>query len=394
MASEGSHDSQIIINNRLLTGIQNVSFEQSVNENSLSVLGRNHATSAINGPTSVTASIDKVLLNSDYVTGLSGSSLISGQFIYGDNMLDFNSGVLNGYSVSSTIGETPKIAFDFTIYGDLKGTDTSRLSSATQDSGMAEVADTGITVTFDKQPTNSIQSCTYTENYVVKPTYSVGLVRPSDIAVMGPIVQEATIAIDVEDYEIEDNFSFTNDTTKNRDRDISLSIENITGGKNLFKLKNACLVSESISAGVGNTVVANLLYRGFKEFTTYTQSTTTIDLNVIINTSSFSSPVVNNITMSNFTTSRTYPFTQSRGASTSNGEILLDQGTNTLTIEIDIPGSETFSSSSLQVGSTTISPTSETSAGGAVTVVYQFNSDEGGEGPSDGETAVFTISFS
>ena len=191
-------------------------------------------------------------------------------------MLDFNSGVLNGYSVSSTIGEAPTIAFDFTIYGDLTGTNTSRLASATPDSGMSEVAETGITVTFDKEPTNSIQSCTYTENYVVTPTYSVGSVRPSNIAVMGPIVQELSIAIDVEDYEMEDNFSFVNDTTKNRDRDISLAIENITGGKNLFKLKNASLIRESVAAGVGNTVVANLLYRGIKEFTPFAQSTTTI----------------------------------------------------------------------------------------------------------------------
>jgi len=265
MALEGSHEEHIIINQTLLTGVQNISFQQDVSEAPVSVLGNDFGGTTISGPTTVTASIDKLLLNSDFVTGLTGNTTISGQFEYGDNFIDFSQGVLNSYSVGATVGGLPEISFDLSIYGSLSGSDTSIRSSASTENAIQEVSQSGLIATFDKGATNAVQSFSFSEAFNVQPIYGLGQNTPSHISIVGPIGQEATIAIEVEDYEFEETFSFLSGS-KDRNRTIQLQIRNKNNSTlNTFALENAHLVSESIGAGVGDTIVANLTYRGFKK---------------------------------------------------------------------------------------------------------------------------------
>ena len=53
--------------------------------------------------------------NTDLITGLTGSTNITGQFEYGDNLADFSQAVVNSYAVSTSIGQLPQISFDLSI---------------------------------------------------------------------------------------------------------------------------------------------------------------------------------------------------------------------------------------------------------------------------------------
>jgi hypothetical protein len=264
MALEGSHEENIIINGTLLTGVQNVSFSQNVSENPVSMLGNDFAGTTISNPTTVTAAVDKFLLNSDFVTGLTGLTTISGQFEYGDNYLNFSQAVLNSYAVSASVGELPQISFDLSIYGSLSGSNESIVSSASNENAIENVSQSGLIVTFDKNETNAIQSFSFSETFNVQPIYGLGQNTPAHLSIIGPIAQEATISIEVEDYELEETFSFLSGS-KDRNRTIQLQISGNNGVLNTFALENAHLVSESITAGAGDTIVANLSYRGFKK---------------------------------------------------------------------------------------------------------------------------------
>ena len=264
MALAGSHEEHIIINRTLLTGVQNVSFQQNVNEVPVSLLGNDFGGTTINGPTTVTAAIDKFLLNGDFVTGLTGLTTISGQFEYGDNFLNFSQAVLNSYAVSVSVGALPQISFDLSIYGSIGGSDTSIRSSASNEGAIQNVSQSGLIVTFDKEATNAIQSFNFSETFNVQPIYGLGQNTPTHLSIIGPIVQEASIAIEVEDYEFENTFSFLSGS-KNRNRNIELKISGANGVLNTFTLESGHLVNESLSAGVSDTVVANLTYRGYKK---------------------------------------------------------------------------------------------------------------------------------
>ncbi len=264
MAVEGSHEEHVIINGTLLRGVSNTSFEQNVEEQPVSMVGKEFAGKTTTGPTQVTASIDKYLLNNDFVTTLTGLTDISGQFEYGDNLLDFSQAVINGYAVSTAVGSLPEISFDLSIYGSLSGSDnTSIRSLASDESAVENVSQSGLIVTFDKNQTNAVQSFNFSEAFNVLPTYGLGQKTPADISIVGPIVQEASISIEVEDYEIEETFSFLSGS-KDRSRNIELKISGDNGVLNTFSLQNGCLASESIVSAAGDTTTAQLTYRGYR----------------------------------------------------------------------------------------------------------------------------------
>ena len=264
MALKGSHEEHIVVNETLLSGIQSISFSQNVQEQAVSYLGNDFGGTTINGPTIVTSAIDKILLNQDFITGLTGLTNISGQFEYGDNLANFSQAVLNGYAVSASLGEIPRISFDLSIYGSISGAENSIKSTASNDNTFETVNQEKLIITYDKGVTNPIQSFNFSETFNVQPIYGVGQNTPSHISIVGPIVCEASISIEVEDYEFEETFSFLSGS-KNRSRDIKLQISGNSGILNTFEVSDASLISEDIAAGVGDTIIANFSYRGYKK---------------------------------------------------------------------------------------------------------------------------------
>lgn len=268
MAVEGVHDSNIYLpvsgSMVKMKSIQNVSISQNVQENPSVVVGKGISPTEINGPTQATVSVDKILNNNDYIKTLVGFKDISGQFEYGDNLLNFSKACLDNFSVSATINDLPQASFDFTIYGSMSGASASASSTASGDNDIGEIPAEGLIVTFDKGATNAVQSFNYSEIYNKQAIYGIGSKEPGDIRFVGPVQQEASISIEVEDYETEETFSFLSGS-KDRNRTIKLDISGDNSILNTFELQNAYLVSESIGAGIGNTIVANLTYRGYKK---------------------------------------------------------------------------------------------------------------------------------
>ena len=264
MALEGSHEEHIIVNGTLLSGIQNVSFSQNVQEQPVSYLGNDFGGTIINGPTVVTSAIDKILLNQDFITGLTGLTNITGQFEYGSNLADFSQAVVNSYAVSASIGQLPQISFDLSIYGSISGAAISARPAASNDNSFETISQEKLIVTYDKGPTNPVQSFNFSETFNVQTIYGVGQNTPSHISIVGPVICEASISVEVEDYEFEETFSFLSGS-KNRSRNIKLQISGDSSILNTFEVSNASLISEDIAAGVGDTIIANFSYRGYKK---------------------------------------------------------------------------------------------------------------------------------
>ena len=248
---------------RKLKSIKNIAFSQEVQEENVQVLGDDLGFKSIIGPTQTRVAVDKTLNSNDFIRNLAGRSDILGQFEYGDNAMRFVSGCINNFSVNATINEIPQTSFDLTIYGSLSPQTTllpSFLQAEDNDPEEAKVEE--LTVTFDKNSTNAVQSFSFSEVFNKQAFYQIGQNEPSDIKTIGTIQQEVAIDIEVEDYEIEETFSFLSET-KDRDRTIKLEIGNPV--QNTYQLQNASLVSESIALGVGGTPVASLIYRGYRE---------------------------------------------------------------------------------------------------------------------------------
>lgn len=259
----GSDEEKIVFNGKLLTGIQDLSFVQNVSESPVLSLGKQTITTQITAPTTFSVNVSKLLLNTDFLRTLTGSTTISGQFQYGENYLDFNSGILGGYTFNTEVGSIPTIDFNFEIFGDVSGANSATTSTA-ETSKIKEISQTGIQVTFDKQSTNAVQSFSFTENYTYETIYGLNNGgKPSEIELIPPVNQEVVISMEVDDNDIESNFSFLSGS-KDRNRTIRTIIKYDDGTTQSFSLENGYLVGQNYSAGVGDTIISNLTYRGHK----------------------------------------------------------------------------------------------------------------------------------
>ena len=272
MANEGSQEEFVILDTTVLTGVQSVSFSQNTSEDQIVLLGNEFGGTNVNNPTATSVNISKSLVNNDIITTLTGKA-ISGQFIYGDNILAFSTGFIQNYSLSANVGEIPKIDCEIEIFGDLSGThmDESRLyggpsNDTVLESGVVEIPQTGIQVTIDKSSLNSVQSIVYTEEYSHDPIYTVGSLVPQVITNTLPVAQQIDVGFDVEEYTMESKTGSLA-TTTNRNRDISLEIFDTTGRLQNFELYKGHLVSESLNTDVANGARANISYRGYKKKT-------------------------------------------------------------------------------------------------------------------------------
>lgn len=265
MAFEGSHTEFLILDGTLLSGINSVSFSYDVDEVPAFFAGNSFAGTTINSPTSVTSTVQKFLLNKDIVTGLASNTNIQGQFEYGDNYLDFNQAILQNYTVEAALGEIPVISFDFSIYGDVSGSNNSIKSSASSDNNLQEIQPQDFQLSFDKQAVNSVQNFSFSESYNYSIEYGLNANKPQDIVLLNPTEQEITITLEIEEYEFEDVYSFL-DSTKDRSRNISMAIlDESSNIVNKFELQNAHLVGESFDSTPRDTIQANLIYRGYRK---------------------------------------------------------------------------------------------------------------------------------
>ena len=152
---QGSEEQNLVINNTRLSGIQNISFQQNMAISPVAFMGDDFGGVTLNGPTTTTIKIDKFLNNQEFIRTLTGSTAISGQFEYGTaanasgGRMNFDTAVVEGYAVSAQVNAIPDISYDITIYGDLKYSNTSRITGASGDNPITIVPETGISVTGD-----------------------------------------------------------------------------------------------------------------------------------------------------------------------------------------------------------------------------------------------------
>ena len=93
MANEGSQEEFVILDTTVLTGVQSISFSQNTSEEQVLLLGNEFGGTNVSNPTTTSVNISKSLVNNDIITTLTGKA-ISGQFIYGDNILAFSTGFI------------------------------------------------------------------------------------------------------------------------------------------------------------------------------------------------------------------------------------------------------------------------------------------------------------
>ena len=257
----GSEETNIILQQTLLTGITDVSFSYDIAEEYVLLLANRGINRKINKASTASCSISKKCIGRDFLQELTGYANLSGQFIYGTGGLDFDQATITNYKVSLSPQDIPTFSVDLKIYGDLSPTPELRLISAYSDNSGENITPTNIVFNLDNT-ISAVTKFSYSVDFDSRPTYEIESIKSSSSKILTPIKYSASADIEMVEQEFENMTGLLQSETFNRD--ISFSLVDASGVTlNTFSLPNASLKSQNISITPSDTIKLSLDYIGY-----------------------------------------------------------------------------------------------------------------------------------
>ena len=243
-----SEESYIILQNVLLTGISDISFQSPVQEEETNLLGNKGVNRRINKPSITTCNFSKPYNGKDYLQSLTGATNLSGQFIYKNNAIDFTDAAISSYALDLDSNGFGKIKVRLQIFGEMRPTTNLKLSTA---SGDFEATDQTPQIThFNLDNKNSaIKSLNYEASFDVKPTNNIGSINSSSVNILSPVTHRITADIEMLEQEVEDVTGLVREDEFNKKIDIVFSPkENELSINRIFEIQS---IAENIkSSGI------------------------------------------------------------------------------------------------------------------------------------------------
>ena len=254
----GSEETKLILQNYEVTGITDVSFDSQIQEDAVALLTNRGITRKVNKGHIINCKISKPYLGKERFQEFTGITDLSGQFIYGENAVEFNGGAISSYSISVDTQGPPKVSIDMQIYGDFKP--TTNLASGLLDYEFEKLAPESVFI--DLEGRNSIlTSFSYSVNFDIKPTYEINSVKSSTSKIFSPINYSVSAKILMDEQEFEDVASLIESETFNRN--ILFNVQD-SGSTilNTYNIPNASLESQEVSIAAGDLVEMSISYKG------------------------------------------------------------------------------------------------------------------------------------
>ena len=199
----GSEESYIILQNTLLTGINNISFKSTVQERTVRLLGNRGITRKINKPQETTCSFSKPYNGADFIQYLTGVTDLSGQFIYGESAIDFTNAAISSYSLDLNEEGLGEISVQMKIYGKMTPTTSLRLSQASGD--FQVLNQTPKLQLFNLNNTASaVKSLNFQSSFDLRSSDGVGTIGEPNVKIISPVKHKISANIEMLEQEVED----------------------------------------------------------------------------------------------------------------------------------------------------------------------------------------------
>jgi len=258
-----NYDQSFRLNGYDLSGISSIGFETDFSIGLLQTLGRKNF-----GHTKISPSVGRVnltrsLVYADPVIGFTGESCFSGVFSYGANSYGFESGYLNSYSVSCSVGQVASVSCGFTAYGEMKSGVANHTGMTHPD--IVVPSPRSMQISNDYGDSNRINSFDYSLDVPRKARYSIGPnLFPDSVETNGSISISASATFDVGGFSALDLNHFVryvsapNFTINIKNRDLTQTLMTLP-------VSNASIVSQSIEGTVDAPLSVTLQYQGYIE---------------------------------------------------------------------------------------------------------------------------------
>ena len=244
----------------------------------------------VNTPLEGSFSINSVLVSEDFMLNFTGDNPFTGSLHHGSQYFGFYNGYINSHSISCGVGQVPTTSTNISIYGDIGGNpDFFRIENdegiIRQDNGFGIAEETSmgekgynasgqnpfpeirvpnhgsISVECRGAETNRVTSFQHSINTPTEAIYTVGSSVCAQVDIRWPVSTSTSFTIEVDKYEYGRLRSYLTQPTV---EDIAVKINDCFGEKiEHYKIREARLIGESVSAGVDGRLTVNLSYNSY-----------------------------------------------------------------------------------------------------------------------------------
>lgn len=244
----GSEESYIILQNTLLTGIKEISFQSDVKESSTKLLANKGLTRKINGPAEVTCSFSKPYNGMDFCQYLTGITNLSGQFIYGTSAINFTDAAISEYSLNLNEQGLGEVRVQIKVYGEMIPTTTLRLSEAAQDFQVLDQTPKLQILNLDNTK-SAIKSLNFESSFNLKSSNQIGAINRSSAKITLPVQHKISANIEMLEQEVEDITGMVKDASLTKNiLAVFAPDENVSSIDRIFEIQSTA--SEIESSGV------------------------------------------------------------------------------------------------------------------------------------------------
>lgn len=263
MANKNSvfnYEQQFYIEGILLSGVTSIDGGYSISESPINIIGKGYVYPVRQGPLVGNFNIQKYYIGEDILLNYTGDHPISGSINYDNKSFGFESGFLTEYSFSASLGSIPQVRASIDVYGDIG----SGINASGDELHPAiEIPNQGsITLDVEGYQTNRITDISYNLRIDRNPLYKIGSVFPVQVDRAFPIVQEISVSVEVDDYELRKIQDYL---LSPEQQDINLSFKNPIDQNQIqnFNIQNARLISSSLSSSSEDIMTVDLSYMGY-----------------------------------------------------------------------------------------------------------------------------------
>jgi len=233
----GSEETYIILEDYLLTGVTNVSFKNSVEEEVSLLLNNAGLYRNSKKPNTASCEISTYYLGPDLVQNLTGFTNLSGQFIYGENAINFDNAVITNYSINGGVGKACKTSFSLEIFGELTPTTELRINSVQEyfQPELVESINQQITLDDFNSPINNFN---YSVDFELGYSSELSDKNYSNIKIITPVKHKLSAGLKMMGQEFK-NFSGYVSSENQFSRDVNLILYDRTLNESLTELQNS-----------------------------------------------------------------------------------------------------------------------------------------------------------
>lgn len=274
-----NYEQDIFIDKQTVVGVNDINIGYDIPESPISGLGKGYRFATINGPQNATVNINRFFVGQDFFYDYTGEndqfSGITREKNSGKTIIAFKDAYLTSHSISSQIGQIPRISTTGIIAGEVGSTINGDFLPDEEESlpdpeipnqGSVEIICDG----HDFKSFNRVTSFNYNINIQRHFIYGLNEEFPIEVKTLPPKNIEGSFSIEIDEHDITDLKEYFSSKEM---KDISIKLydshEYLSGTKNLiqeYETLGAKLLSHYVRTNASGNLEYFITYQKYENF--------------------------------------------------------------------------------------------------------------------------------